>query len=398
MKRRVLFIFVDALGPLQYERFGSSLSHMTCKRELNGILGYTSGALPTILTGEQPSGHGRACLFSRCESEDSLLAPLSWMGLLPKIVHERPRVRNWATSWLKKKRGLTGYVALHKVPPSLFRHLDLPERDDLFQTNEIGGAPTFLAAARDAGMSVFAAPWQVPEKQRWQLVHEELKDNAPDLTFLYASELDAVLHKEGNNGDQAGDTIARIAANINRARDALSAKGGELHTLIVGDHGMGEIHTTIDPRKLVATLTPGQVFVDATMMRVWGDKKKLDKIERKVQAEGWPGQFLNQAALQQENFPTRGAPYGDAIFVLNEGAMFAPSFLGGACAGMHGYTMESQSQNSVVVSDSPLPPQINSLGDLAPHVLKLLELGSQADHKPRESSPITLEKKLRKIA
>jgi hypothetical protein len=384
MKRRVLFIFVDALGPLQYQRFGSSLSHMDWQRELNGILGYTSGALPTILTGEQPCSHGRACLFSRCETEDSLLSPLSWMGLLPSIVHERPRVRNWATSWLKKKRGLTGYVALHKVPPILFRHLDLPERDDLFQSGEIGGAQTFLAAAREAGLSVFAAPWQVPEKQRWELVHEELKENAPDLTFLYASELDAILHREGNNGDQAGVAIERIANNINRAREALSSKGGELHTLIVGDHGMGEINTLIDPRKLVKTLKTGRVFVDATMMRVWGDPARLEKIERQVVAAGWPGRFLNQAALRAENFPTQGAPYGDAIFVLDEGAMFAPSFLGGACAGMHGYTMDSQSHSSVVVSDSPLPTHINGLGDLAPHVLSLLNLAA-----PVESPIIT---------
>ncbi len=376
-KKRVLFIFVDALGPLQYKRFGSSLSQMPWHRELNGILGYTSGALPTILTGEQPSVHGRACLFSRCESEDSLLSPLSWIGLLPKIVHERPRVRRWATSWLKEKRGLTGYVALHKVPPKLFRYLDLPERDDLFQAKELGGAETFLAAARNAGLNVFAAPWQIPEKKRWQLVHEELKENAPDLTFLYASELDAILHREGNNGDEAGLAIERIASNINRAREALADKEGELHTIIVGDHGMGEITTTIDPRKLVRTLQAGRVFVDATMMRVWGDEKKLAQIEKQVNACGWPGQFLNRKALERENFPTVGAPYGDAIFVLHEGAMFAPSWLGGACAGMHGYTMDSQSQSSVVVSDAPLPENIQSLADLAPHVIKLLELNEE---------------------
>ena len=376
MKRRVLFVFVDALGPQQFKRFEGRLKDLDKHRTLDGILGYTSGALPTILTGTQPAIHGRACLFSRCESEDSLLSPLSWLGFLPRIVHERPRVRNWATNWLKKKRGLTGYVALHKVPPALFRHLDLPERDDLFQAPEIGGAPTFLSAARKAGLNVFAAPWQVPEKPRWELVHSELKDSDPDLSFLYASELDAILHKEGNHGEQADAAIARISDNINRARDALSAKGGELHTLIVGDHGMGEIHTVIDPRKMVKSMKAGRVFVDATMMRVWGDSKKLAQIAQQIERAGWPGQFLGQAALRQQHFPTQGSPYGDAIFVLDEGAMFAPSFLGGACAGMHGYTMDCASHSSIVVSDSSIPDQIKGLGDLAPHVLKLLNLES----------------------
>ena len=40
------------------------------------------------------------------------------------------------------------------------------------------------------------------------------------------------------------------------------------------------------------------------------------------------------------------APFGDAIWVLPEGAMFAPSYLGGAVRGMHGYDLGAPSSRA----------------------------------------------------
>src|SRR6185436_9386184 len=108
-------------------------------------LGYSSGALPTLLTGAPPAAHGRMCLFSKRRAEEaSILAPLSWLGLLPRVVHERGRLRRALARALAQARGLTGYVALHRVPPEAFRWLDLPEREDLFHAEQIGRARTFL--------------------------------------------------------------------------------------------------------------------------------------------------------------------------------------------------------------------------------------------------------------
>jgi len=105
--RRVLVVFVDALGPAQLERFNDRLAFLPHRRTLRGILGYSSGALPTILTGAPPSIHGRMCLFARnAEEDEGILAPLSMLGLLPRALHERRWVRRLAASMLKKQQGL----------------------------------------------------------------------------------------------------------------------------------------------------------------------------------------------------------------------------------------------------------------------------------------------------
>ena len=126
---RVNVLFVDALGPSMLERFGERLSLAPHRRALRGVLGYSSGALATILTGAPPSRHGRMCLFSRRGADEpSLLSPLRALGLLPRLVHERARLRRWLAKAFAASHGLDGYFALHRVPPSSFAWLDVPER------------------------------------------------------------------------------------------------------------------------------------------------------------------------------------------------------------------------------------------------------------------------------
>lgn len=380
----MLVVFVDALGPRQLERFGSGLTCLSHRRAVGGILGYTSGALPTVLTGAPPRVHGRMCLFSeRKRDEAHLLGPLTWLGLLPSLVHERRRVRGLVEHWLRLRHGLTGYVALHKVPPQHFRWLSIPEKEDLFSVSHIGGATTFLTEAREAGLSVYVSPWQVREQERWRTAVEALESQAPDLAFLYCAELDAILHREGNEGPEAARAIGRIARNIDRARRAMAREGAEVVTFVVGDHGMADIAATVDPHKVLAAVSTTRVFVDSTMLRCWGNPTELERARKAVEGARWPGTWMDIAALRDSDVPTKNAPYGNAFFVLDEGVMFAPSFLGGAAKGMHGYGLTSPSCFAALASDHPLPDECRSLSDLAPLVRQ--NLGLPAAGRPLEA-------------
>ena len=368
MPSRVLVVFCDALGPEQLDRFDGALSFLPHRRSLGGILGYSSGALATILTGAPASAHGRMCLFSaRREGERSLLAPLSWLGLLPRIVHERERLRRVLARVLARSAGLTGYVALHRVPPAAFRWLDLPERDDLFAASEVGGVPTFLSRAREAGLRVYASPWQLPEPERWEQAHRALRD-PPDLAFLYAAELDATLHREGNDGAGARSVRQRIATEVEKARHAMLRGGGSLLTVLVGDHGMSDVHTVVDPRRLLNRV-PVRVFVDSTMLRLWGTPSALDRARLALESARLAGSWLDATELRARGVPS---VYGDGIFLLEEGRIFAPSYVGGRVAGMHGYDPRSSSASAAIASDAPLPQGCASLRDLAPLVVSAL--------------------------
>ena len=105
MKRRVLVVFVDALGPRQSTELGARFDGLPHRGSLEGVLGYSSGALATILTGETAKVHGRMCLFQRAHDEASSLSPLAWMGLLPRQLHERGLFRRWVGAKFAAYRG-----------------------------------------------------------------------------------------------------------------------------------------------------------------------------------------------------------------------------------------------------------------------------------------------------
>ncbi|MFW5921153.1 MAG: alkaline phosphatase family protein, partial [Polyangiales bacterium] len=270
---RLLVAFVDALGPAQLESLATRLPWLTQRRGVDGVFGYSSGALATVLTGAPPMAHGRMCLFTQRPPEaDSVLEPMRWLGLLPRVVHERGRLRRAAARWIAAREGLSGYVALHRVPPEAWRWLDLPERDDLFATESVEGVPTFLADARRAGLRVYAAPWQLSEKKRWEHGHAALARAAPDLAFLYCAELDAALHEGGPAAIGGFAALDRIASHLERARDEMERGGGRVTTILVGDHGMAEVGRAVDPRPVVRDLQT-RFFVDSTMLRLWGDDR-----------------------------------------------------------------------------------------------------------------------------
>ncbi|HLL85656.1 MAG TPA: alkaline phosphatase family protein [Longimicrobium sp.] len=374
MSRRVLVVFVDALGPSQLQAAGGF--GLPYRGQLRGILGYSCGALPTLLTGASPARHGRMCLFAQAEGR-GVLAPLALLGLLPRVVHERGVLRRAAGRLLARWAGLTGYLDLYRVPPSTFRWLDLPEREDLFTAERIGGVETFLAEARRAGLRVFAAPWRMPESQRWDHTLEVIRAQRPELAFAYATQLDGTLHRMGNDSAEVKQVHRGLVARIERAAEAMRRGGGEVTTILVGDHGMADIQRVIDPRPMVRALRGTRLFVDSTLARFWGEDRVLERARAVVEDLGFPGRWLDGAALDARQAPTRGAPYGRALFVLEEGALFAPSFVGGAVRGMHGYDVDSPSAFAAIASDNPIPAGCGSLTDLAPWVRSLLGLTSR---------------------
>lgn len=382
MKKRVLVVFIDAFGAAQLEHLGTSLASLPHRRALDGVLGYSSGALATVLTGAAPRAHGRMCLFRAAPpTEESILKPLRFLGLLPRFVHERPRVRRAVAQAFARASGLTGYVALQRVPPEAFEWLDLPEREDLFAAQDIGGVPTFLSEARGAGLSVYAAPWQVREDLRWKQALEAIREKQPDLAFLYATILDSRLHHHGNIGEVAEETFADLDVQIERARETMAAGGGDLTTLVVGDHGMADVTTEIDPRPLLRAID-ARVFVDSTMIRIWGDPAQIRLARREAERARWPGIWLGEAALDERD--AHASSCGNAFFLLNEGAMFVPSYMGISLRGMHGYDVSTSSARAALASDRAIPRSVAALTDLAQLVRTRLVHGESTIDSIRE--------------
>jgi hypothetical protein len=343
------------------------------ERTLRGVAGFSSGALATVLTGASSAEHGRLCLFSaRSKSAPrSPLDALAWLRFLPSIVHERGVVRRRLARWLAERERLTGYVALHRVEPSMFRWLDIPEREDLFEAKDIGGVSTFLSDARGRGIDVYAARWALDEATRWRHAFDAMRARPARLSFLYSSELDGALHSDGPDETSAERVIERVAARIAQAKALLSRDGARVRTVIVGDHGMASVRRTIDPRA-VLDRSGARYFVDSTMARLWGTAAQIELARLGAERAGWPVRFVDRAGLEAWDVGVKESLWGDAWLVLDEGALFAPSHVGGFVRGMHGYGPDAGSSRAALCSDEAIDPSVTELRSVAGWVRSMM--------------------------
>src|SRR3989475_9130802 len=85
------------------------------KRWLVTILGYSSGAIPSLLSGRYPSQHGHWNLFYRSPAA----SPFRWtrpLGRLPKPLVENPVSRRGVKQLAPRLSGYTGYFSIYDYP------------------------------------------------------------------------------------------------------------------------------------------------------------------------------------------------------------------------------------------------------------------------------------------
>jgi hypothetical protein len=373
---RLLVLYADALGPSQLALAPRLQSLLPYRRVADGMAGFSSGAIATVLTGASPKEHGRLCLFSaRAAGARSPLDSLSWLGLLPSWLNQRRVVRRAAERWLEVTSGMDGYLALHRANPRDFSWLDLPEREDILRADAIGGARTFLSLARERGLSVYASPWQLDEDARWQATLASSLARPASLTFAYSSALDAALHSEGNDRVTTVRALDLLAARLESLLEVLSRGGATVRVLVAGDHGMADVHRAVDPWPVLARRGSVRAFVDSTMARFWGNATALEALRAACERARWPGRWLDGGGLASEGVPTEGSTWGDAWWLLEEGAIFAPSHVGGLVRGMHGYGPTAPSARPALASNGPLG-DVRRLDDIAGYVLGRLGVSS----------------------
>src|SRR2546428_2767816 len=110
-----IYVLVDALG-WELVRGRPFLDDVLIdKRWLVTILGYSSGAIPSLLSGRYPSQHGHWNLFYRSPAA----SPFRWtrpLGRLPKPLVENPVSRRGGQDLGPRPGGFTGYLSGSGLP------------------------------------------------------------------------------------------------------------------------------------------------------------------------------------------------------------------------------------------------------------------------------------------
>ena len=362
----MVVLLVDALGWELATGTPGFAPGLGCRRRLETILGFSSGALPTLFTGRMPAEHGRWLMYRR-RSGDSPFRGFEWLRFLPRRVRESGRLSRRLTR-LVADRGVRGYFHLYEVPRPLLARFDLPERADLFAPGGLPVDSLWDSLAR-RGVAWRGWNWRTPEAENFAALERRVAEGDERLLFCYTADLDALLHREGSRGAGVRARIERYDALLARLTAEAGRRGDDLWIYLLSDHGMVDVGGTLDVAGALAELSfrwPQDylVFLDSTMARFWwnGDAARHAVHERLDRLGG--GRWLDRAALARAGAPA-DADWGDEVFLVDPGRLIVPSFMGHSpLAGMHGYDPAHPDMAALLWSNRPIPDRVRGLADV----------------------------------
>lgn len=355
-----LYIFIDALGWELVDRCRFCADLLPFRYRVTTQLGYSAGAVPTILSGKTPVEHGHFSFFYY----DPCHSPFKWMRklppwLLPDAFFGRHRVRHHLSKLLKRILGYTGYFQLYRVP---FRHLgelNYSEKTDMFVPG--GLAPVMNIADAWKGRRSHISNWRNPGEQNFHEMRELIRNGKIDCGFLYCAELDGFLHRHVSEADAVEKELRRYEEKISGLLAVARENYREVNLCVMSDHGMTPLTCTVDIRQALKPYRWGKdyvSFLDSTMARFWWTApEKRREIMEKISALGH-GHWLTDAELEQFNIAFPDRRYGESIYLLDAGAQIVPSDMGkDALPGMHGFSPGDKDSDACFLStEKPVPP------------------------------------------
>ena len=361
-----IYVLVDALG-WEIVRGRSFLDdELPDRRWLTTILGYSSGAIPTLLSGRTPSEHGHWNLFYR----DPARSPFRWtraLAPLPRPLVENRVARRVLKSVARRVSGYSGYFSLYDYPVAHLAHFDLTEKRDIYQPGGLD-CPSLFDALRDAAIPYECYTYHSHTDARiLELAPGRAAESEARVLFLYLSGLDHELHWHIHDPAHVKRVVDWYEAGLRRVWQAATRARGDVRMLVFSDHGMTPIRWTCDLRRDVATLglsVPDDYLpaYDSTMARFWVFSDRARQALRALLAEHPCGQLLSPAELQRLGVWFEDGRYYDLLFLMKPGMLLCPSDMGSVrFAGMHGYHPSEPTADAVLLSSVPVDRAVDHI-------------------------------------
>ncbi|MCA9470229.1 MAG: alkaline phosphatase family protein [Nitrospira sp.] len=354
MTERHLFIFIDSMGweILKGQSFLDDL--IQAKVPLKTPLGYSSAAVPTILSGRMPSQHGHWSFYFYSPQT----SPFAWLrplALIPAFIRERGRVRGVLSKVANKVLNFSGYFQLYNTPFQYIHLFDYCEKKDIFKSGGFNGGESIFDILKARKQSYFVSDWRQTDEVNLSETKKAFLNAEISFGFLYLTELDALIHRVGTKHIHVKEKIETYEKKIENLYKEISKKN-KLNLHIFSDHGQADVHTTIDIIRQIETLGLkfGKDYVayyDSTMARFWFLKPISEMPIRNALGQIHEGEILVDSELKKLGAFWHDHRFGDLVFLMKPGVLIVPSFMGKtSMAAMHGYHPDDPSADAVYMS------------------------------------------------
>ena len=373
-RRLALAMFVDACGWDVVEPRAWFLDRLTHRRGVRSVFGYSSACVPAILTGRRPNqnDHWSAFYYS---PDTSPFRHLRHLRLLPAALLERGRVRRYLSKGIAAAYGYTGYFQIYSMPFDVLPYYDYAEKRDIFRPGGMNrGDSIFDDLARER-IPHHVSQWRRGEAANLAALRGAVEAGEIAFGFLYAAELDALMHSHGRGSPLVDEKLRWYQAEVEALLRAAERRYQEVRFALFSDHGMAIVTRVVDlvPRVEATGLRFGEDYAavyDSTMMRFWFLRPQAEGLIRGSLPDGAEGRWVTRGELEAYGAYWPDGKYGHAIYTLEPGVLLNPSHMGNVpLTGMHGYRPDHPDSDAALLANFEPQAPVESITDLY-HVMR----------------------------
>lgn len=368
VKKLKIFLFSDALGYELAENHNFMRDRLPYRYPVRTQLGYSSTAVPTILTGEPPTVHGHFSFFKRTGK-----SPFSFFRYLhpffhPEFIFDNHRIRHRLGKLIAKWKRYNGYFNLYRIPYKRLPYFDYCEKKDIYAPGGLAPARNLRDMLTETGIPFHISDWRKSDDENLREAMALIKEEKYEFYFIYTAEIDAMLHFHVHEPQVVAEKFAVYADKVQKLLDTAHEHAEDVAFYLMSDHGMAPRTGVADLKSLLEETSYrfGADYIacyDSTMLRLWilNPDARGELMGRVRKA---PGHWLSETEKQQLNINFADNSYGDEIFLLDPGIQLVPSDMSGKpIPGMHGYSPDDKDSNAALLAEQRPPFVPESIAD-----------------------------------
>lgn len=372
MKKVQINILVDAVG-WEVSQTNSFLDRddFPCRRKVKTILGYSSAAQPTILTGKMPSEHKQWAMFYHSPDESIFKGlGLSALEMFPsRIVHNR-RIVRYLSRYVQKVRGIGNYFHLYEIPFNRLKEFNLSAIRDIYEPGGFNAVDSIFDLLVKTNVSYRVWKWSCPTAQAFSELKQAVCAGEENFFFLYTPTMDSLMHGIGPEDGDVGKKLEWFERKILEVKELAEKSFDDVEINVFSDHGMA---LTIGTQNIMQEIQSLDLiegkdylpFYDSTMARFWffSDDARHEIVS--FLSNQKYGTILDDEVLSDLGVFFNDRSYGDLIFLMDPGYLIVPSYMGHKpVKAMHGFSPDHKDSDAVFISNKQHDTAVAHIKDI----------------------------------
>ncbi len=382
-----MVVLIDALGWRYLENRRFLNQELPYRQSLRTILGFSSGAIPTIMTGLPPARTGHWNLFYY----DPKNSPFRWMKplrILPNFVTEHRITRRLITELGRRVLGMgPGFECC--VSPKLLPLFNWVERKNIYGNDAITGAPSIFDQLREEKIPFKVYSYhEACDAEILKQTERDLRSTDTSFFFVYLCEMDMFLHLHCHEPSEIDKKLKWYEEEISKLFAIAKEIDPDARLMLTSDHGMTPVVNHYD---LLGRLEPLDLrspkdylaVFDSTMARFWYFNDTARKAINKAFADLPCGKWLTDDELKGAGVFFDDRRFGEQIYLLNPGWLLSRSDFNGAGwmpSGMHGYHPDDSYSDAVFLSNRKPGFAMSTIADVYPVMREASHRALMQDH------------------